>query len=371
MSVAAAGGRGRVLLLLGPSAGGVRRVVAHLATGLAQRGWEVTTAGPAGVLAGLCHQDAVVAVPDGARPGAARRARRQVAALSARADLVHAHGLKAGWLAASLRTRPPLVVTLHNVVLDRAGGPATPLLRGLERRLPSRVDRVVAVSAELAGRVADAGGEAAVIPPVAERPSPRRGPGEVRADLGVTAGEPLVVSATRLHAQKDLGTLVRAAARLRSQVPGVRVVVCGEGPERAALAGLIEALGLGETVLLAGWRDHVADDLAAASVVALSSTWEGSPLAVAEAMYLGRPVVATAVGAVPELVEHGRTGLLVPPGDPGALAGALAELLGDPARAEAMGAAGRERVASRLDPERVLDDTEAVYREVLARGARR
>jgi len=127
---------GRVLQLLGPSTGGIRRHVVTLTAELRRRGWEVAVAGPAGVLDGVGELDAVVDVPAGSSAVQALRARRQLAPLLRGADLVHAHGLKAGWVAGSLRSRPPLVVTVHNLVLDEAAGPSAPVLRVMEGMLP-------------------------------------------------------------------------------------------------------------------------------------------------------------------------------------------------------------------------------------------
>ncbi|MDP8986790.1 MAG: glycosyltransferase family 4 protein, partial [Actinomycetota bacterium] len=118
-----------MLQLLGPSTGGIRRHVAHLTEALRRRGWQVRTAGPVGVLDGLAALDHAVEVPAAFDPVAARRARRQLALVAGDAALVHAHGLKAGWLAASLRRRPPLVVTVHNLVLAEVAGPEAWLLQ--------------------------------------------------------------------------------------------------------------------------------------------------------------------------------------------------------------------------------------------------
>jgi hypothetical protein len=152
----------RVLQLLGPSTGGIRRVVAATTTGLRARGWEVITAGPAGVLDGLVDQDAVVPVPRGWAE--LRRLARGV-------DVVHAHGLKPGWLAASVRPRAPIVVSVHNVVLDEVAGRAAKPLRILEGLLPRVVDRVIAMSPSIADRF---GGRAVVIAPSAAPPVPTR-----------------------------------------------------------------------------------------------------------------------------------------------------------------------------------------------------
>ena len=137
-----------MLELLGPSTGGIRQHVAWLTGALRERGWTVRTAGPPGVLDDLVEQDAVVAVP---------RGWRALRGAIGRADLVHAHGLKAGWLASTVPRRPPLVVTVHNLVLDEVARRAAPVLRRLEGMLPGRVDAVIAVSDEIGRRFGAAG----------------------------------------------------------------------------------------------------------------------------------------------------------------------------------------------------------------------
>jgi glycosyltransferase involved in cell wall biosynthesis len=356
---------GRVLELLGPSTGGIRRVVASLSDGLRAAGWSVVTAGPAGVLDGLGGQDAVVPVPGGFSPARLRAARRALADLVADVDLVHAHGLKPGWLAASLRPRPKLVVSVHNLVLDEAAGRTAPVLRWLEGRLPSVSDRTIALSSEVAERFAGARG-VVTIPPAAEPPRPERPAAEVRAAYGVGPDERLLVTAARLHPQKDLPMLLDAVDQLRHRVPGVRLLVVGEGPEGRAMQARATSLGLDDVVTFAGRVPSAADELAAADVVVISSRWESGPLVLFEALQLGRPVVTTAVGAAPDVVTDGVTGRLVPVGDAGAFADAVADVLADPAGAEAMGAAGRVAVSGPSGPEAMVAATAAVYREVLA-----
>jgi glycosyltransferase involved in cell wall biosynthesis len=357
----------RVLQLLGPSTGGIRRVVAALATELEERGWGVVTAGPPGVLEGLARQDAVVPVPGGFDPRSVLAARRALEPVMRQVDIVHAHGLKPGWLAVSVRHRPPVVVSVHNLVLDEATGAAAPVLRLLEGLLPSRADRTIALSDGVAARFDGRSGahRVRVVPPAAEAPVPRRSAEEVRAELGIRPEERLLVAAARLHPQKDLPTLVSAVDLLRRRTEGVRLVVFGEGPEEANLRRLITDLDLTGIVTLAGTRPSVADELAAADAVVVSSTWESGPLVVFEALQLGRPVVTTPVGAAPEVVLDGETGRIVPVGDTSALARILGEVLADPEGAARMGTAGRRLVAERHGPGAMAAATEAVYREVL------
>lgn len=364
-----------VLQVLGPSTGGIRGHVTELAARLEQRGWRVEVAGPVGVLDGLRVLDHQVAVPSAPDLLAAVAARRTLAAAvaAAKADVIHAHGLKAGWLAASLgrRCRPPLVVTAHNVVLPEVAGSGvvTTALAHMEAVLPARADAMVAVSAEMARRLAGVrgAGRVTVVAPVAPAPRPTRGRADVRAAWGLRPGQPLVVSVGRLHPQKGHATLIDAAAILARWRPGVRVVIVGGGPSAGALASRIERLDLSGVVSLVGPAVSGADALAAADVVALASIWEGWPLVVSEAVQLGRPVVATAVGGIPEMLADGVSGWLVAPRAPAEMAGALEAALADPGEAAARASVARLELEARCSPDALVDGVEAVYLDVLTR----
>lgn len=337
----------RVLQLLGPSTGGIRRHVGWLAGALEARGWDVTTAGPAGVLDGIRHLDVVVPVP---------RGRAALARACADVDLVHAHGLKAGWLASTIRKRPPVVVTVHNLVLDAVAGRRARVLRGLEGALPRRVDAVIAVSDEIGRRFSSAS-DVHVIPPVGPALVAGRDRAAIRQELGIADDERLVVSVARLHPQKDLPTLFAAVDGL----PNTRVVVFGEGPDEADLRRAAPS-----NVVLAGPRASVADEIAAADVFVVPSRWESGPLVLLEAMSLGRPVVTTDVGLAATVVRDTDTGRLVPVGDAPAMRRAITDLLGDPDDAAAMGERGRAAVEVTYSASELVARIEAVYRSVLA-----
>jgi glycosyltransferase involved in cell wall biosynthesis len=336
----------RVLQLLGPSTGGIRRHVGWLAGALEARGWEVTTAGPEGVLDGIRPLDVVVPVPRGR--AALRRA-------SAGVDLVHAHGLKAGWLASTVRARPPVVVTVHNLVLDEVAGRRARVLRALEGWLPRRVDAVIAVSEAIGKRFSSAP-DVHVIPPAGPSPVVGRDRDAVRRELGIGEDERLVVTVARLHPQKDLPTFFAAVEGL----PRTRVVVFGEGPEEAELRRVAPA-----NVALAGARPTVADEIAAADVFVVPSRGESGPLVLLEAMSLGRPVVTTDVGFAATVVRDGETGRLVPVGDVARMRQAITDVLDDPGDAAAMGERGRSAVDAAFSAAELVDRIESVYRSVL------
>ncbi len=348
----------RVLELLGPSTGGIRRHVAYLADELGEHGWEVAIAGPDGVLDRL---DRAVPVPAGADPVAVARAWRALRGYVQDFDVVHAHGLKAGWIASLVPNRPPLVVSVHNLVLDEVAGRAAPVLRWLEGRLVGRAEATIAVSHEVAHRFEGLPGadRITVIPPAGPPPVPLRDRAEVRAELALGEGDELVVTAARLHPQKGLGDLLDAAALVAADRPQVRWFVFGDGPQRAELDERVSARGLGDIVHLAGARPDVDSELAAADVVVVTSRWESGPLVVLEALALGRPVVSTRVGLAADVIGPG-DGVLVDVGDARALGDAICDLLAHPPT-PGEGMAGS---SARFQPAVLASAVASVYREV-------
>jgi glycogen synthase len=152
----------------------------------------------------------------------------------------------------------------------------------------------------------------------------------VRAELGIPEHAPVVGNLANFKAAKDHPTLLRAAARVRERLPEVRFLLIGQGPLEPEARRLAAELGLDATVVFTGFRTDAHRLLAALDVFTLSSTYEGLPIALIEAMALGRPAVVTRVGGVPEVLADGDQGLLVPPRDPAALADGLLRLLAAP-----------------------------------------
>ena len=190
---------------------------------------------------------------------------------------------------------------------------------------------------------------------------------EMRAAWGVPRGSPVVGCVARLRSEKGQATLLRAAARVRHRHPDLVVVLVGDGPEEGALRALAAELGLGERVCFAGHRPNRPNPHQLFDVSVLASDHEGFPNTLIEAMAAGRPTVASNVGGVPDAVLDGETGLLVPAGDPAALAGALARVLGDPTWAAALGARGRAIARERFTPERVTSRLTELYAELAGR----
>lgn len=200
----------------------------------------------------------------------------------------------------------------------------------------------------------------------------RAAPADLRSELGLPAGTSLVGVVARVVAIKGQDVLLGAAARLRQRLPDVHFVIAGDGDARPAFERLAVELGVADRVHFLGWRRDIPAVLGALSLVVLPTVmdFEGTPLAVIEALAAGRPVVASDVGGVAEVVRHGETGLLVPPRAPEALADAIATQLGNPQRAQQMADAGRALVLDRYGREAMVDATERYFLRLLAgRGA--
>ena len=332
-------GRLRILQVSGSAAGGVRTHLADCARILAADGHDVIVEAPAAVLDGLDLAPArAEALEIGARPSlgdscVVARLRR----LGRRAHTVHAHGLRAGALAALAlgrrrRGRTRLVVTLHNLTV---GGRLTTLVgQGLERLIASRADLVLAVSPDLAKRARGLGAarvELAVIP--APVPHPSSEP----TSSGSTAPEDVwpqegarILTVARLAPQKGLSLLLDVAAALSLEVEAGRLpaftwALAGDGPGREEAAERIAAEHL--PVSLLGRRSDVPSLMETADAVVQTSLWEGQPLTIQEALCAGAAIVATDVGGTAVTARGGA--ILVAP-EAQAIAGALTELLTGP-----------------------------------------
>ncbi|MBV9292948.1 MAG: glycosyltransferase family 4 protein [Frankiales bacterium] len=343
-----------VALVLAASTGGIGRHVADLAGRLVARGHQVMVCGPPEAdpasWEGLGRR--FVAGPES--PAAVRLLRR----VTAEADVVHAHGLRATCTAAAVR--PPLVSTWHNAP-PGSTSPARRTAHGLAERFAARRATVtLTASADLAERARRAGSRRASFLPVVAPALPPAGtpPEVVRAGLEL-GDRCLVLAVARLAPQKRLDLLVDATRGWADDPLAPCVVVAGDGPAelRASLEAAARQRRSGVRFL--GARTDISDLLGAADAVVLPSDWEARPFVLQEALRAGVPVVATDVGGVAALV--GSAGVLVPPGDAGRLGRELRELLDDPQRQLALSRAGRERAAGWLDPEQMVDAIEAVY----------
>jgi glycosyltransferase involved in cell wall biosynthesis len=357
----------RVALVLASSTGGVGRHVASLASALIAAGTEVTVLGPAATetqfgFAALGASFVPVEIPASPQPAdavAVRVLRRALAA--AEPQVVHAHGLRAGLVAALARPRgTPLVVTWHNRVL--AGGLRRAVYGQLERYVAGAADVTLGASSDLVDRVRALGGRDVRLGEVAAPalPPPSRPASEVRAEFGLDAGQPLVLSVGRLHRQKRHDLLIDAAARWADRDPQPAAVIAGSGPEYVPLAGRI--LTSGAPVTLAGHRTDVPDLLGAADLAVVTSDWEARQLFAQEALRAGVPLLATAVGGLPELI--GSAAEFVPPNDLDAFDAATRRLLDDPRARADLARRGLERAAAWPTEAETAARVAAVYDEL-------
>ena len=296
-----------------------------------------------------------------------------------RPDIVHTHTAKAGMLgrsAARLAGIRRVVHTYHGHVLRGYFGAATTaFFRAVEKRLARGTRVLIAVSAAVKDDLVALGIAPAdrirVIPlglelePLAAGDLPR---GSLRGEAGVADGAPLVGIVGRLTAIKDVPAFLAAAAEIRARVTDARFAVVGDGELRGALEAEAARRGLSGVVHFHGWRYDMADVYGDLDVAVNTSIAEGTPVALIEAMAAGRPVVATRVGGTPDLLGGGERGLLVPPGDPGAIAAAVCDTLaGGPAVRQRVDAA-RAYVLAQHGVGRLVRDIDALYREMLADG---
>jgi glycosyltransferase involved in cell wall biosynthesis len=191
-----------------------------------------------------------------------------------------------------------------------------------------------------------------------EGPSDRS---RVRASLGIPDGAVAVVFASRLEAQKDVPTLLRAFSMLVDRMPQLHLAIVGQGTLRPALESQAAALGLTGRTTFAGVRLDVPDVLRASDIFVLPSTWEGLPMVILEALAAGCPIVSTAVGGVPSAVTDEVTGILVPPRDPAALAAGLERLAKDEALRRRLAAEGKRLFAERFSAEAMARRYESLY----------
>lgn len=234
-------------------------------------------------------------------------------------------------------------------------------------------DRVITVCGAFAGELTKAGvrAERILVQHNSIRPEKAAGPEEaeaLRARLGVSGEERVVLAVGRLSAEKAHADLLSAFRLLPEAAPGVKVklVIVGDGPERVRLEEAAAAHDLSDKVLFVGQISDVSPYYAAADVLALPSHTEGSPYVLLEAMAAGLPVVATAVGGVPEMVADEESALLVPARDPRAMAAALARVLTDGRLARGLAANASALVTTRYSPETYVRSLLGIYREVIA-----
>jgi glycosyltransferase involved in cell wall biosynthesis len=359
----------RLLIASQPLDAGVPRQVLELVEALDPERYRIDVACPRESLlwAALAARSDIslhAIAPDREPAPADARTLARLLPLVSRADVVHAHSAKAGFLtrlAAAVRGRARrCVFSPHGWSFWAADGARSDVYRTLERLAASWCATIAVVSEHerAAGLAAGIGNsrQYAVVPNgiAVERFA---GPPDP------AAGRLLVIG--RLARPKRPDLVVRAVDDLRHRFPGVHLHLAGDGPLRPEVEGLVRRLGLGAHVSLLGSREDVPELVRTAACVVLASDYEGCPVSLIEAMAGGVPVVATQVGGVPELVDD-RTGVLVEPGSHQRLAAAVGGLLEHPELGRELGAAGRRVARRRFTRERMAAGLAALYDEAAA-----
>jgi glycosyltransferase involved in cell wall biosynthesis len=351
--------------------GGGQQQVTHLCEGLARKGHRVTL---------VCHRDGILcqrvnnfAIRVFPLPSFGEIDPRGVFGLAriirdGRFDLMHMHSSRAhtmGVMAGMLTRIRPRVVSRRSSHFSRRD----PFNRWKYGR---GIDRVVAISRAVQKSLIDSGFNSedvdlvpsGIVPP--ERVDGARESVFAEFELGPEAK--LVACVANLVGIKGHQTLIEATRQLRDRWPGLRILLAGDGPLRRQLEDLSRTAGVEDQVLFAGFRTDISRLLSASHMAVCPSFTEGLGLSILDALAMELPVAASHTGGIPEIIDHGESGLLVPPGEPGPLAEAMDRLLSDPDESARLGRRGRRTVLERFSVQAMVDGTEAVYRRLLGNG---
>lgn len=370
----------KLLMVVRPVAGGMWRHVLTLIDGLAGE-YEIVVGCPNDLELrrdlderGITHR--VVGIPARISPASDARAVGALRRLFAheRPALVHAHGFHAGLLVSAAHRRrrgTARVCTLHTMAVPPGARWVRRLSYGiLQGWLVRSTPHVIAVSAAVKNAL-PGGRDASNVSVIANglakgAVEPTMDLGAARSELGINGGAKVVGCVARLAPEKGVDDFLRMARIVADEEPSTVFAVVGDGPERPGLDVLVDELGLRERVRFVGRHFPAADFMQTFAVTVVPSRSEGQSLAAIESLFAGKPIVAAAVGGLTEVVTPD-VGRLVPPGDPTALARAVAELL-DSGEAQRMGERGRLRAGTRYTSENMVDRTKRVYEAALGKG---
>jgi len=378
----------KVLLAITQSEfGGAQKYVYYLATSLPKDRYDVTVAcGAGGLLVPKLQEAGIGVIPVPSLLREINPIQDFLAFLhllrvirKRRPHIVHTNSTKAGFLGrlvAKCAGVPVIVFTAHGFVLnepmgilgrslftviERIGGmlsdaiiavSETDRLTAIQHRVISP-DRIVTIRNGLDIESLDSPHSSAIA--------------QKRVELGLLDSHRVIGVVANFYVTKGLPYFLRATAHVKEAFPEAKFALVGDGERRRELEALTNELNLNSSVLFLGQRNDVPELLPLFDVFVLPSVKEGLPFALLEAMAAARPIVATAVGGVPELILDGQTGLLVPPKDPQALAEAIISLLRNPRMATAMGVAARQRVLDHFTVDRMITETEQIYHRLLAK----
>ena len=296
-------------------------------------------------------------------------------------DIIHAHwAIPTGPAAihAARKLGLPSVITMHggDVYVNPAQGynfPTRWYVRPVLRWTLRHAGALTAITEDCRQHALRAGAPAGSIHIVFNGTDLRRfSPASGGEGLEAQFGPHMLFACRQLFPRKGIRFLIEAAAQLKPRFPDLKVVVAGDGFERPELVALAESLGIGHDVTFLGWvpNSDLPPYYRAAAVSVIPSLEEGFGIPAAEAMGCETPVVASDAGGLPEVVEDGVTGFVVPRGDSQALAAAIGALLADPERRKRMGCAGRQRALQLFDWDRTAEQFEGIYADVTARMSR-
>ena len=330
----------KVLHISGPARGGIARHMEQLRQGLAP--WGVNS---------------LLLKPVRTDPGSVLRVYREIR--RGQWDLVHCHGFQGGAVgrAAAALAGVPAIVTIHNTL--QAAYPARLGARLAENWMGHKTAWWVTVSSFLRNYAWKELG----IPE--ERTEVIVNGVELPAAIPPWQQRPVIGTVARLIPAKGIDVFIQAVQLLRPEIPELKAVIIGDGPAAGELKALSRDLGLSSTVEFLGQREDVREQLQKMAVFVLPTRSEGLGISVLEAMAMGVPVIATAVGGVPELVRHNHTGLLVRQDEYGAIARSVRQLLRNKERAEALRMAAYEHAAKNFSIDAMLQRTYAIYRRVV------
>lgn len=350
--------------------GGAGRYLLNLLPNLIREGWDVSVACPGGgeLEKELRRHGFDPHLLSGSDTSFSFKAVGEIYGLLAREDygLVHTHASLSGRIAARLAGRPKVVLTRHGLGSGREIPQWRRQLNGWAGRLLT--DKIIAISQAVAESLVREG-----VPPTKIRVIPngiaveefsRASGAAVRVELGV-GNRPLVGMVARLVAEKSPQDFVKAAALIKEKHPDAMFVLVGAGPLQEELMDLVQTLNLHREFRFLGYRRDIAAVTAALDVVVLTSCQEGLGLVLLEAMAAGKPVVATAVGGITEVVQPEQTGLLVSVGNPPAVADAVLRLLDNRKQAQQMGRAGQKLVQQEFSQAAMARRTAELYCELV------
>lgn len=294
--------------------------------------------------------------------------------------IVHTHNSKAGFIgrcAAHMAGVPVVVHTVHGFAFHECEKPPRRFLFILlERFAAGFADAMIAVSTPLKNWGLSIGvgreGQYEVIPDGIEFDKFKAGidPGKIKKELSIPNGDLVVGVVAKLWEGKGHAVLLEAAVEIARRVPNVRFLLVGDGYLRDSLERMVLNKGLKDYIIFTGFRNDIPEITSVFDVSVLASSFEGLGRVLLEAMALGKPVVGTNIGGIPEAIRDGVNGLLVPAGDAKALSEAIISLLSDGDMRRRMGDAGRKIAQERFSSEKMVSDIEVLYRRLLERKAK-